>query len=150
MKIKLSQELIVQSDKKIDGRRANVHIAYGCSITLQFVHNVIIHNIHVHHVVESHGGLIRDSEDTLVFERLVMGMEMIKTIVERHYGTILEKIIVERHSSTIPETSKTIAERCYGITILSSKTIAERHYGITNLKNKTVVERHYGNTTENE
>nr|KJB33634.1 hypothetical protein B456_006G037300 [Gossypium raimondii] len=63
MKIKLPQKLIVQSEKTIDGRRENVHIAYGCSITLQFVHNVIIHNIHVHHVVESLGGLIRDSED---------------------------------------------------------------------------------------
>ncbi|MBA0683456.1 hypothetical protein Goari_025115, partial [Gossypium aridum] len=63
MKIKLSQELIVQSGKTIDGRRANVRIAYGYSITLQFVHNVIIHNIHVHHVVESHGGLIKDSKD---------------------------------------------------------------------------------------
>ncbi|MBA0683454.1 hypothetical protein Goari_025114, partial [Gossypium aridum] len=67
MNIKLSQELIVQSEKTIDGRRKNVHIAYGCDITLQFVLNVIIHNIHVHHVVESHGGLIRDSVDHFGF-----------------------------------------------------------------------------------
>ncbi|MBA0739004.1 hypothetical protein Gogos_012308, partial [Gossypium gossypioides] len=40
-----------------------VHIAHGCGITLQFVHNVIIHNIHIHHIIESQGGLIRDSED---------------------------------------------------------------------------------------
>ncbi|MBA0819522.1 hypothetical protein Gohar_025506, partial [Gossypium harknessii] len=65
--MKLSQELIVQSEKTIDGRRANVHIAYGCDITLQFVLNVIIHNIHVHHVVESRGGLIRDSVDHFGF-----------------------------------------------------------------------------------
>ncbi|KAB2032925.1 hypothetical protein ES319_D05G412500v1 [Gossypium barbadense] len=63
MNIKLSQELMVQSHKTIDGRGANVHIAYGCGITLQFVHNVIIHNIHIHRVVRSSGGLIRDSED---------------------------------------------------------------------------------------
>ncbi|TYJ38801.1 hypothetical protein E1A91_A04G018500v1 [Gossypium mustelinum] len=63
MNIKLSKELMVQSHKTIDGRGANVHIAYGCGITLQFVHNVIIHNIHIHRVVRSSGGLIRDSED---------------------------------------------------------------------------------------
>ncbi|XP_022751910.1 pectate lyase-like [Durio zibethinus] len=63
MNIKLSQELIVQSKKTIDGRGANVHIAYGAGITLQFVDNVIIHNIHIHHIVKSNGGLIRDSVD---------------------------------------------------------------------------------------
>ncbi|KAG4128636.1 hypothetical protein ERO13_D09G032366v2, partial [Gossypium hirsutum] len=67
MNIKLSEELIVQSEKTIDGRRASVHIAYGCDITLQFVLNVIIHNVHVHHVVESRGGLIRDSIDHFGF-----------------------------------------------------------------------------------
>ncbi|KAH1098852.1 hypothetical protein J1N35_015773 [Gossypium stocksii] len=61
--IKLSKELIVQSNKTIDGRGVNVHIAHGCGITLQFVHNVIIHNVHIHHIIESQGGLIRDSED---------------------------------------------------------------------------------------
>ncbi|MFQ6652058.1 hypothetical protein Gotur_024102, partial [Gossypium turneri] len=54
---------MVQSHKTIDGRGANVHIAYGCRITLQFVHNVIIHNIHIHRTVKSSGGLIMDSED---------------------------------------------------------------------------------------
>ncbi|KAL4311938.1 hypothetical protein GQ457_01G016590 [Hibiscus cannabinus] len=63
MHIRLSVELIVQSDKTIDGRGANIHIAHGCGITLQFVHNVIISNIHIHHIGESRGGLIRDSED---------------------------------------------------------------------------------------
>ncbi|KAB2011495.1 hypothetical protein ES319_D09G024800v1 [Gossypium barbadense] len=67
MHIKLSQELIVQSNKTIDGRGADVHIAYGCGITLQFVHNVIIHNIHIHHIFPSSGGLIRDSEDHFGF-----------------------------------------------------------------------------------
>ncbi|XVF60468.1 hypothetical protein PTKIN_Ptkin08bG0049400 [Pterospermum kingtungense] len=63
MNIKLSTELIVQSKKTIDGRGANVHIAYGCGITLQFVEHVIIHNIHIHHIVKSNGGIIRDSVD---------------------------------------------------------------------------------------
>ncbi|EOY03379.1 hypothetical protein QUC31_017754 [Theobroma cacao] len=63
MNIKLSQELIVQSKKTIDGRGANVHIAYGAGITLQFVDNVIIHNLHIHHIRKSSGGLIRDSVD---------------------------------------------------------------------------------------
>lgn len=58
MHIKLSKELIVQWNKTIDGRGARVHIAHGCRITLQFVENIIIHNI-----LESQGGLIRDSED---------------------------------------------------------------------------------------
>ena len=63
MNIKLSKELIVQSKKTIDGRGANVHIAYGAGITLQFVDNVIIHGIHIHHIVQSSGGLIRDAVD---------------------------------------------------------------------------------------
>ncbi|KAB2064490.1 hypothetical protein ES319_A09G023100v1 [Gossypium barbadense] len=67
MLIKLSQELIVQSHKTIDGRGADVHISYGCGITLQFVQNVIIHNIHIHHIFPSSGGLIRDSEDHFGF-----------------------------------------------------------------------------------
>nr|KJB62835.1 hypothetical protein B456_009G439500 [Gossypium raimondii] len=65
MNFKLSQELMimVQSHKTIDSRGSNVYIAYECGITLQFVHNVVIHNIHVHRTVKSNGGLIRDSED---------------------------------------------------------------------------------------
>ncbi|KAA3487176.1 GTP-binding protein SAR1B [Gossypium australe] len=87
-----------------------------------------------------------------IIARFVGLKEMIKTIVERLYGTILEinKTIVERHYGTIPEKSTTIAKRHYGITILLSKTIAERCYSITNQTNKTIVERHYGNTTGNE
>ncbi|KAH1063212.1 hypothetical protein J1N35_028199 [Gossypium stocksii] len=42
MNIKLSKELMVQSHKTIDGRGATVHIAYGCGITLQFVHNILL------------------------------------------------------------------------------------------------------------
>lgn len=67
MNIKLSAELIVQSKKTIDGRGANIHIAHGCGITLQFVEHVIITNIHIHHIVPSNGGTIRDSVDHIGF-----------------------------------------------------------------------------------
>ncbi|KAG2402996.1 pectate lyase [Vigna angularis] len=49
MMIKLSQELIFNSYKTIDGRGADVHIVGGGCITLQYISNVIIHNIHIHH-----------------------------------------------------------------------------------------------------
>ncbi|KAJ6970330.1 pectate lyase-like [Populus alba x Populus x berolinensis] len=48
MAISLSEELMVASNKTIDGRGANVHIYNGAQITLQFVRNVIIHGIHIH------------------------------------------------------------------------------------------------------
>ncbi|KAA8517492.1 hypothetical protein F0562_017878 [Nyssa sinensis] len=63
MTIRLNQELIMQSDKTIDALRVNVHIAYGAGITIQFVKNVIIHNLHVHDIVLDSGGLIRDFVD---------------------------------------------------------------------------------------
>ncbi|KAH0860816.1 hypothetical protein HID58_089077 [Brassica napus] len=63
MSIRLSQELLVNSDKTIDARGADVHIAHGAGITMQFVRNVIIHGLHIHHISESNGGMIRDSVD---------------------------------------------------------------------------------------
>uniref|UniRef100_A0A7N0REL8 Pectate lyase n=1 Tax=Kalanchoe fedtschenkoi TaxID=63787 RepID=A0A7N0REL8_KALFE len=63
MVIRLQQELIVQSDKTIDGRGAEVHIAHGAGFTIQYVHNVIIHGIHIHEIKSGNGGLIRDSVD---------------------------------------------------------------------------------------
>lgn len=67
MMIKLSQELLVTSNKTIDGRGANVHIANGGQITLQFVRNVIIHGLHVHDNKAGDGGMIRDSFDHFGF-----------------------------------------------------------------------------------
>ncbi|KAJ7956349.1 Pectate lyase [Quillaja saponaria] len=61
MVIRLSEELLVTSNKTIDGRGANVHIANGGQITLQFVKNVIIHNLHIHDIKSGNGGLVRDS-----------------------------------------------------------------------------------------
>ncbi|KAL2253464.1 UNVERIFIED_CONTAM: Pectate lyase [Sesamum indicum] len=63
MVITLKEELIFASDKTVDGRGAEVHIAYGAGITLQFVHNVIIHNIWIHDIVPEPGGMIRDAVD---------------------------------------------------------------------------------------
>jgi pectate lyase len=61
MIIELTQELLVSSDKTIDGRGAQVHIANGGGITVQFARNVIIHNLHVHDVKHTAGGMMRDS-----------------------------------------------------------------------------------------
>lgn len=48
MVITLKEELIMNSFKTIDGRGANVHIANGACITVQFITNIIIHGIHIH------------------------------------------------------------------------------------------------------
>lgn len=61
MIIKLKNELIMTSDKTIDGRGAQVHIAYGAGITIQFIRNVIIHNVWIHDIVPASGGMIRDA-----------------------------------------------------------------------------------------
>ncbi|KAK4489848.1 hypothetical protein RD792_000493 [Penstemon davidsonii] len=61
MTIRLAEELIMTSNKTIDGRGAQVHIANGAGLTLQYISNVIIHNIRVHDIKKGNGGLIRDS-----------------------------------------------------------------------------------------
>jgi pectate lyase len=61
MNIRLSKELIMTSHKTIDGRGHHIHIAYGAGITIQFIQNVIIHGIRIHHIVATSGGNIRDS-----------------------------------------------------------------------------------------
>ncbi|MBA0832870.1 hypothetical protein Goarm_017227 [Gossypium armourianum] len=63
MIITLEQELIITSNKTIDARGANVQIAKGAGITVQFVKNVIIHGLHIHHIITGTGGIIRDAED---------------------------------------------------------------------------------------
>ncbi|XAR69662.1 Pectate lyase [Bertholletia excelsa] len=61
MVIHLSQELIFNGHKTIDGRGAEVHIVGGGCITLQYVSNIIIHNIHVHHCYPSGDAMVRSS-----------------------------------------------------------------------------------------
>ncbi|XP_014520213.1 pectate lyase [Vigna radiata var. radiata] len=63
MTIRLSEELIVASDKTIDGRGADIYIMNGAGFTLQFVKNVIIHGIKIFDINSGSGGLIRDSEN---------------------------------------------------------------------------------------
>nr|GMC92396.1 probable pectate lyase P59 [Ipomoea batatas] len=63
MTIRLQQELLMQGDKTIDGRGAQVYIISGAGITMQFVKNVIIHGIHVHDIVQGNGGMVRDAID---------------------------------------------------------------------------------------
>lgn len=61
MVIKLENELIMNSFKTIDGRGANVEIAYGPCITIQGVTNVIIHGLHIHDCQAGKPGLVRSS-----------------------------------------------------------------------------------------
>ncbi|CAJ1968885.1 unnamed protein product [Sphenostylis stenocarpa] len=63
MMIELSQELIFNSYKTIDGRGADVHIVGGGCITLQYINNVIIHNIHIHHCHPSGNANVRSSPE---------------------------------------------------------------------------------------
>ncbi|KQJ94020.1 pectate lyase [Brachypodium distachyon] len=63
MVITLTQELIINSDTTIDGRGAQVHIAKGAGLTVQNRSNVIIHNLHVHDIKHTDGGMVRDSPD---------------------------------------------------------------------------------------
>ncbi|KAI8563598.1 hypothetical protein RHMOL_Rhmol03G0121800 [Rhododendron molle] len=61
MLITLKHELIVNSYKTIDGRGVHVRITGGGCITLQYVSNVIIHNIEVTHCVPSGNTNVRSS-----------------------------------------------------------------------------------------
>eukprot|EP01018_Ginkgo_biloba_P030552 Gb_04493 [translate_table: standard] len=61
MVIQLKEELIMNSFKTIDGRGANVHIANGPCITVQYVTNIIIHGIHIHDCRPSGNAMVRSS-----------------------------------------------------------------------------------------
>ncbi|XP_074270276.1 putative pectate lyase 18 [Silene latifolia] len=61
MTIKLKYELIVNSYKTLDGRGADVHITGGGCITLQYVSNIIIHNIHIHNCYPAGNSNVRSS-----------------------------------------------------------------------------------------
>ncbi|KAL8235847.1 hypothetical protein R6Q59_016928 [Mikania micrantha] len=61
MLIRLKHELIVNSYKTIDGRGVNIDITGGGCITLQYVTNVIIHNIRIYNCKPSGNALIRSS-----------------------------------------------------------------------------------------
>lgn len=61
MNIQLQNELIITSDKTIDGRGANVHIGNGPCLTIQDVSNVIIHGLHISGCQPGHSGDVRSS-----------------------------------------------------------------------------------------
>eukprot|EP01018_Ginkgo_biloba_P011705 Gb_02248 [translate_table: standard] len=61
MVIQLKEELIMNSYKTIDGRGANVHIANGPCITIQYVSNIIIHGINIHDCKPAGNAMVRDS-----------------------------------------------------------------------------------------
>ncbi|XP_052184207.1 probable pectate lyase 8 isoform X2 [Diospyros lotus] len=61
MVITLKQELIMNSFKTIDARGANVHIANGACITIQFISNVIIHGLHIHDCKPTGNTMVRSS-----------------------------------------------------------------------------------------
>lgn len=61
MVITLKQELIMNSFKTIDGRGADVHIAHGACITIQYVTNVIIHGLNIHDCKSTGNAMVRSS-----------------------------------------------------------------------------------------
>lgn len=61
MTIKLKHELIFNNFKTVDGRGAKVYVTGNGCITLQYVSNIIIHNIHVHHCKPSGHTIVRSS-----------------------------------------------------------------------------------------
>ncbi|KAL7126785.1 hypothetical protein ABFS83_14G210100 [Erythranthe nasuta] len=61
MVITLKQELIMNSFKTIDARGANVHIAGGACITIQYVTNIIIHGLHIHDCRRTGNAMVRAS-----------------------------------------------------------------------------------------
>ena len=63
MYITLQQELIMESDKTIDARGAEVYIVHGAGIMIQYRWNIIIHGLRMHNILPREGGIIRDSVD---------------------------------------------------------------------------------------
>lgn len=61
MQIKLKHELIVNSYKTIDGRGVNIEITGGGCVTLQYVSDVIIHNVRIYDCVPTGNTNIRSS-----------------------------------------------------------------------------------------
>ncbi|KAI7727331.1 hypothetical protein M8C21_027603 [Ambrosia artemisiifolia] len=73
MTIKLKEELLMNSFKTIDGRGANVHIAGGPCITIQYVTNIIIHGVNIHDCKQGGNTDVRDSPDHYGFRTISDG-----------------------------------------------------------------------------
>ncbi|KAL4186046.1 hypothetical protein AMTRI_Chr09g12270 [Amborella trichopoda] len=72
MTITLKMPLLVSSFTTIDGRGADVQIAYGSCLTLSEVNNVIIHGLRIHHCVKTRPGPILGSRGQVIgrYERI--------------------------------------------------------------------------------
>ncbi|XP_074566485.1 putative pectate lyase 2 [Curcuma longa] len=66
MQIKLVRPLLVKNFTTIDGRGADVHVAYGAGILLYQVSNVIVHGIQVHHIRAQAAGPVMDPLGELI------------------------------------------------------------------------------------
>ncbi|KAJ9551102.1 hypothetical protein OSB04_015147 [Centaurea solstitialis] len=62
MVITLKNELVVTSDKTIDGRGAKVEICKGSSLTIYEVKNVIIHGLHIHDTIATPAATVASGE----------------------------------------------------------------------------------------
>ncbi|KAK7386950.1 hypothetical protein VNO78_27347 [Psophocarpus tetragonolobus] len=62
MIITLQQELIMNSNKTIDGRGVEIYITGTGGITIQYIQNIIIHGIKIYNMQSGEGGTIIDSE----------------------------------------------------------------------------------------
>nr|ABR18471.1 unknown [Picea sitchensis] len=63
MVIQLKEELMMNSFKTIDGRGADVHIAHGACITIQFVTNIIIHGVSIHDCFQAGNAMVRNTPE---------------------------------------------------------------------------------------
>ncbi|PKA66100.1 putative pectate lyase 22 [Apostasia shenzhenica] len=63
MVVRLKEELILNSRKTLDGRGAEVHIAGGPCITVQYVSNIIIHGLYIHDCQPGGNAYVRDSPE---------------------------------------------------------------------------------------
>ncbi|XP_022147150.1 probable pectate lyase 8 [Momordica charantia] len=73
MVIQLKQELIMNSFKTIDARGANVHIANGACITIQFVTNVIVHGLNIHDCKPTGNAMVRSSPNHVGWRTMADG-----------------------------------------------------------------------------
>ena len=69
MTITLRNELLITGDKTLDGRGARVQIAYGPCLTIQYVSNVIVHGLYIHHCKPGKSGRVRSSASHIGYRR---------------------------------------------------------------------------------
>ena len=115
MTVRLESELFVGSDKTIDGRGAEVHIADGPCVTVQDASNVIIHGLHIHdcrgggsdgdaiRVVSSHNVWIDHNSLSSCEDGLVDVTHASSLItISNNYFSHHNKVMLLGHSDTHP------------------------------------------------